>query len=338
MPSYEDINYALRPAKTIERKMLADAFHRLSAFASLTSYRYVGFGSTYFSDFILFHRALGITNMLSIEKDKSNAGRFEFNVPFDCVKMAYGRSTEVLPTLKWKTRTIAWLDYDGPLSADVLADVAFFAANAGSGSVLVVSVNANVADDDADEPSADGATGVSVASPEAKTPQAAAERRLHKFKSRVGHTKVPATITSKDMRKWGIAEVSKRIITNEITETLRARNGALQSDDRVSYSQLFNFHYADRAKMLTVGGVIYAKREEPRFLQALFEELDFVRMAGDAYSIEVPNLTYREIRSLEKQMPCGVDSALYAPGIPNVDVQKYARVYRFFPTFAETDA
>src|SRR3954447_22525223 len=87
MASYERINYGLRPAKTIERKMLADTFRRLTTFGSLSSYRYVGFGSTYFSDFIAFHRALNITNMISVEKDEENAERFDFNVPFKCVKM-----------------------------------------------------------------------------------------------------------------------------------------------------------------------------------------------------------------------------------------------------------
>jgi hypothetical protein len=60
--SYEKINYSLRPAKSIERKMLCDAFRRLSAFGKVENYQYIGFGSTYFSDFSLFHKALGISN------------------------------------------------------------------------------------------------------------------------------------------------------------------------------------------------------------------------------------------------------------------------------------
>lgn len=337
MPSYEDINYALRPAKSIERKMLVDTFRRLSAFASLSSYRYIGFGSTYFSDFILFHRVLNITNMLSIEKDEANAERFEFNVPFKCVKIAFGRSTAILPTLKWKTRTIAWLDYDGPLTAEVLADVAFFTTNAPSGSVLVVSVNANASDDDAADRASDESAVVQPESDEPKSPAAAAERRLQRFRARVGHTKVPATVTPRDMRKWGIADVSKRIITNEINDTIRARNGALEGEDKVTYSQLFNFHYADRARMLTVGGIIYTLGEEKHYREAMFDSLSFVRINGEAYHIEVPNLTYREIRNLEKQMPCVDETTIKAHGVSLTDIQKYARVYRFFPTFAEAD-
>jgi hypothetical protein len=75
--SYEKINYGLRPAKCIERKMMCEAFRRLSEFGSVESYRYIGFGSTYFSDFSLFHKHLGITNMISMEQDEHNAPRFE---------------------------------------------------------------------------------------------------------------------------------------------------------------------------------------------------------------------------------------------------------------------
>ena len=73
------LDYRLRPAKSIERKMLAESFRRLSQFGRVDLYRYVGFGSLYFSDFLLFHKLLGFKHMLSIEKsDDSNVqSRFE---------------------------------------------------------------------------------------------------------------------------------------------------------------------------------------------------------------------------------------------------------------------
>jgi len=41
MSSYRDINYALRPAKAVERKMLCEAFRRLYPFGNIDAYRYV---------------------------------------------------------------------------------------------------------------------------------------------------------------------------------------------------------------------------------------------------------------------------------------------------------
>ncbi|RMG75351.1 MAG: hypothetical protein D6711_06830, partial [Chloroflexi bacterium] len=64
MPSSSrKINYGLRPAKHIERKMLIEIFRRLSEFGSVESYRYIGFGALYFNDFYQFHKYLGIQNM-----------------------------------------------------------------------------------------------------------------------------------------------------------------------------------------------------------------------------------------------------------------------------------
>lgn len=90
--SWRKINYELRPAKNIERKMLSEAFRCLTSFGSVSSYRYVGFGSHFFSDFKLFHRSLGITQMISIEDNKEYKERFTFNIPYSCIKLRFGNS------------------------------------------------------------------------------------------------------------------------------------------------------------------------------------------------------------------------------------------------------
>ena len=52
-PNFEIINYELRAAKSVERKMLCEAFSRLSLLESIKNYGYIGFGSAYFTDFSL---------------------------------------------------------------------------------------------------------------------------------------------------------------------------------------------------------------------------------------------------------------------------------------------
>ena len=46
--SFTKVNYALRPAKSIERKMMAEAVRRLSPVIATEDYAYVGFGSPFF--------------------------------------------------------------------------------------------------------------------------------------------------------------------------------------------------------------------------------------------------------------------------------------------------
>ena len=142
-PSYQNINYSLRPAKAIERRMFCELFHRLSAFNPLNKYQYIGFGSTYFSDFSQFHKMLGITDLKSIEKDKENEKRFKFNIPYSCIDLQFGHSNEILPKLQFdNTPSILWLDYDYRLDSTVLEDARTFASSALESSLILITVNA----------------------------------------------------------------------------------------------------------------------------------------------------------------------------------------------------
>lgn len=321
--SYERINYSLRPAKTIERKMLCQAFRRLFPFGEVSEYRYVGFGSTYFSDFILLHRSLGIRNMISIERDVQNKRRFVFNRPFSCIDIHFGDSSMILPTLSWDVRTILWLDYDGPLDQEGLADIACFCASSCPGSVLVVTVNAHP----------DRSRGIPM-----DDVDRLAAYRLEMLERSVGREKVPRDVEGRqDLAGWGKARISRRIISNEIAEILKQRNGGRSPGSQIRYEQLFYFHYADGAKMMTTGGLLYDEGQSPHVSRCNFGALPFVRSGGEPYQIDVPSLTYREIRHLESQLPVEDCSTLDAPDIPQSHLEMYSRVYKYFPTFAEAD-
>lgn len=313
--SYESINYNLRPAKAVERRMLCDAFQRLSPFGDVSSYRYVGFGSTYFSDFVLFHRALGIRNMISIEKDVHNAQRFEMNRPFSCIQLEFEHSNVVLPRLRWDVRTILWLDCDGHLDDRVLTDVHHFCAQACGGSVLVVTVNAHP---------------ISVNDVPFEKRDA---RRVEILKRRI--SALPSDVDERDLRAWGTAKLYGDVIRNKVQEVLHARNGEASAGNAILYKQVFNFVYKDGARMLTVGGILYDEGQVGTLAATRLESLSFARTDDALFHIEIPNLTYRELHSLDRQMPS--ESVKELDGIPSEDICKYARLYRYFPRFAQTD-
>lgn len=311
-PSYESINYTIRPAKSIERKMLVESFRLLWPFGPVEKYTYVGFGSTFFVDFSLVHRSLGITDLLSIEKDVEKKERFEFNRPFKCIRLDLRPSTQVLPELNWTKKTIVWLDYDGKLSDHVLADIGFFFDLAPSGSVLVISLNANPGQ---------------------------RSKRMKQLHDRIqDSTKIPADTSPDTLEEWGTAETYYRIITNEINESLARRNGVLETADKLTYRQLYNFYYSDTAKMFTVGGVLHSARDSEQFERCQFaSKLDFIKSGSDPYLLFVPSLTLRELQSLDKQLPCGGTEALAAAGVPTSDLQTYRRIYRYYPRFTESE-
>jgi hypothetical protein len=315
--SYERIHYGLRPAKNVQRKMLVETLRRLSEFGPVESYRYVGFGSTYFSDFSLFHKALGIRNMISIERDVSNRERFEFNRPFNCIRMAFGESKEILPTLTWHVRTILWLDYDGTLEPSVLTDVKHFCASAVPGSVVIATVNAEPPELDERKP------------------------RLEELRSSLGKERIPPDVKEADLSEWGTARVFRRILVSEILETLSERNGGLTDEKKIEYEPLFYFCYRDGDRMLTSGGLLYERGQEPALAGCRFDRLDFLRPSLRTNVrpcfIEVPKLTYKEIRHLDRQLPRAKKRKLTAPKVQLADIKQYESIYRYFPNFAETE-
>lgn len=307
--------------------MLCVAFERLHPFQRIQKYRYVGFGSIYFSDFQLLHRELGITEMLSIEKDVAARACFRFNRPYKCIRLKFASSTEVLPTLKWGRRTILWLDYDDRLNVNILGDIATVCLRATSGSLVVVSVNAQP---DA-EPSKEDRDQY-----EEETGKLfdLGDYRLRITKELIGK-KLPAGTSGADLRGQELAKVFRKIIHNEIVEQLSIRNAMLSAEERVLYRQLFHFRYKDGAQMLTVGGILYRAAEEQTVAACDFDKLPFIRSGLEHCSIKAPCLTAKEIRHLNAQLPARPSAKLRVPGVPDADIQQYAEVYRFFPAFSE---
>ena len=334
--SYRQIDYSLRPAKSIERKMLAEAFRRLTFFDHVSNYRYIGFGSTYFTDFILFHKTLGIRDMVSIEERVKDKPRFEFNRPFNCIRMEYENSNTVLPREDWDKEVIIWLDYDKGLNIQKLQDIACVCTKAVSGSVLIVTVNARPVD--------------VLRNRDLETEEEMQQFRLKKFTENVGESRA-SDFSSTDLEGWNLAKTYRKVILNEVDQTLADRNGLLSDKKKMRSKPLFNFHYSDGQKMLTVGVLLYAEEDVEKVKRCDFEDpgLDFIRTGSEAYQIQVPRLTHRERRYLDKKLPLiageEVEEGESATdveedvdiGIPSEDVERYIRLYRYFPNFAETE-
>jgi hypothetical protein len=325
--SYRKVIYTLRPAKAVERKMLCEAFRRLAHFAPLDSYRYVGFGSVFYSDFLLFHRALGLRWMLNIECETGDSTRFRFNRPFGSIKCVFEKSSEALPKLKWNRRSIVWLDYDTELSRDALADVETICSSARSGSVIAVTL-------DADFKENPGAPDRAV-------------KKLAELRETFG-TQLPLEVSLNGRRRnvdasligedGGLARVYARMALDTMVETCRQRSAGLAKDRKVVFQQLFDFEYRDSARMVTVGGLLYEARESARARACAFEKLQFVVARNrPPHRLNVPVLTHREARYLDRHMPVTKASAFRRTGLSMDAVREYEKIYRWFPTFAETE-
>lgn len=291
-------SYAFRPAKHIQRLMIVDACRRLRAISLLQNYEYVGFGGFEFVDFDLIRRSLGIDQMISYEKDSAQE-RYSFNQPFGGVTIKFGPASSHLPFLDRATLRIVWLDYLQKLDAEVLQDIETAAELLAPGSVLIVTVNA--------------------------MPARPAERRREELAECVGEERIPVGVDDGSLAQWGLAQVQRRIARSAIDNALGRRG------DASTFEQLFHFHYADGAQMLTYGGVVLIPAAQEAFAAAKFNELEQVSTDEVARRIVVPSLTAREAIHLNRQLPTDDPAALDAPGLTESEKGAYAELYRWYP-------
>lgn len=324
--SFRRIDYSLRPAKHAERRMLCDVFRRLTHFQPVETYRYVGFGSVWFSDFVLFHRALGIRDMLSIEQSVQSKPRFEANKPF-AIDIDFRSSSLVLPELNYDRRQFIWLDYDDPITLDMVNDVAAITRRASSGTVLVVSVQCvrppDVAEADKDlksDPHASSAT--------------------DRFATRMnadGVARVGSDLERAQLSNWAFGELSRSIFYAEIDRILENRRLA-NPEQTMSYRRICDFEYEDGAKMTTVALIFYNEQDADKVEACCFENLEFLEPDGEAVFIPTPKLTPREFRQLESQLPLPYGAQLDIGHIPIGETRRFADLYRYFPSFVAAEA
>ena len=310
-PSYRLVNFRLRPAKAVERRMIIEACGRMAGFASILDFRYIGLGSPFFNDFVLMHRRYGLRNMICIEREVQHKDRFLFNRPFDCISMEWGTSTEVLPTLSWRDiPTIVWMDYDGRISEEMLSDLRTIFSQIETGSLALFTIQADGNSFKTDEQSS-----------------------LERFQEEMRDF-VPIDATRRDMQGKAFQRMLWRIVNNEISRILDQRNVAMPASNHIQYRQLFNVIYADDARMTTIGGVIYRADQTQHLAACKFDDMNFVRRDDEPLEIIVPTLTHREQWKLDTLLPSsGPELEFLAEG----DVTNYSQIYRYYPTFVETD-
>lgn len=313
--SFRKVDYSLRPAKHAERRMLCEIFRRLGRFQPVEDYIYVGPGSLWFSDFILFHRTLGIRKMISIDKGGPK-NRFEANRPFNSVTLDLRPTSIALPKLDWSRRQFIWLDYDDQIDTEKLLDIRTTASRAASGTVIALSVQVDSARE------CDEAKG---------NPETSA---LERFKTRFGPERIAPDLLEDDLVSWRFGDLSRKMIVSEIESALSTRNAGRSTEERVNFHMICEINYSDGAKMTTVVGIFVSVSEEKELSNCKFDKLDFLpeKSKERLIRINVPKLTVREIRKLEQQIP-RTSGSWELEGVPNKDADEFASLYRYLPNF-----
>ena len=286
--------------------MMIDGLRILSAAGvPVSEYRYVGFGSVHFVDFVMFHKLLGVRKLTSVEHSEDIKKRVEFNKPYGCVNVIIKSMSDVVPTLSRDERHILWLDYDDVLDQSQLEDVWAASATLSVGSMLIVTVD--------------------VQPPKNKhTPDE--WKAYHEEMAGTYLGDQPVTMYTR-----------QRLARVNIDALSRAMASGVAGRKDVELIPMFSFLYADTHEMLTIGCMI-GTRYEGRLVRRsglddqIYSRDDFSR---EPYRIRVPIVTRRERAYLDRAMPCADG---WAPEDFEMDPEEaalYRDVYRFLPAYAE---
>jgi hypothetical protein len=315
--SFRKVDYSLRPSKHAERRMLGEIFRRLRPFEPVENYVYVGFGSVWFTDFALFHKMLGIREMVSFERQVEAQPRIDANRPFAAVKVDYRSASVALPDLGWNKRHFIWLDYDDPLKVDMLMDAKSVATRARSGSVLAISVQCQKAAElDEAERDPNGPTA------------------FQRFEGRFTRARIGSGATAQHLFGWRYGQVARNILAQEIEEALAIRNSPLEWHNQIAFKKICSFEYDDSVKMTTLVGMFVSHDDAFKLEACHFDNLDFLKDPTRPVRIPFPKITSREARAIEQTLPWHVGEQPAVGAIPEADARDFANFYRYWPSYA----
>ncbi|RWQ29892.1 O-methyltransferase [Mesorhizobium sp.] len=311
--SFESINYMLRPNKNVERKLIIASLQRLRAEFPISDYRYVGFGSMWFTDFVLMHKILGISDMVTIEREKSRRRRVEFNKPFACISVRMEEAAIALGEVLDDKRSIVWLDYDGALKNAMSGDIETAVGSMSSGSMLLVTVNGLV------------------------------EQLKGNKRDEVELS--PAQYLADICDNPELMREEPRLTRNDFPELIREllhgriKAATLAMKPGCEYVPIWSFHYADDADMVTVGGMIANEADQPKLAACGLDGVGYLS-ANALYEIDLPILTEKEKRALDRLLPCpaALDHKKLEFELRPSEVEAYQQFYLEYPIFNEMAA
>ena len=313
------INYNLRTNKSIERNMMSEL---ISCLDSVENYRYIGLGSKYFTDFILFHKKFGIGDMISLEslKDPKSVIQLEFNKPYECIRIEHESTTELLnnPKFPWSEKeSIVWFDYDGAFCADQIGDAELCVRKLKSMSMFFISSSMSITKEIYDLSPID---------------------RLTYVRDAINEEKYTKHLLPKDMAEVNIYSTFANIMNIAIMNSINMYNkGQKDLNKKRKAEQIAFFKYSDSTPMITIGWIVYDMIDEAKVKSLDFNKFSFYIPDGmPPYTIKVPPFTYKELAVLNKHMPNASYPIKEANFISKKEISEYEKVYRYYPTTIET--
>ncbi|MFC4726904.1 O-methyltransferase [Coralloluteibacterium thermophilus] len=307
------IAYDLRPAKQSERGLLVDML-RIGGDVglSLRNYRYVGMGANRFYDFLLIHKYLGLRNMVSLEYDEDMYERARYNAPYSFIDVRNMTVADFLASDSSREPEILWLDYDGGIGPDIVADINAIGSRLKVGDYCFMTVSGG---------------------PPRVMDQLSDADRLATLQDTMGD--VSGNVTLEDVERSNFPDAVHKILSASFKNAF-----AMRTDGR--FRPLLQVEYSDSMPMVTVGGALLADGTWHSYRQKMAQALPFLPAEWSTlYTIRSFYLTEKEralfdlvatssrSRSREKNL-------LKKMGFKDKEFAAYAELIRYLPRYVET--
>lgn len=307
------IAYDLRPAKQIERRMLVDFVRNISGCGmDLSLYHYLGMGGIRFVDFLMIHRYLGISDLVSIEQNKEIIDRCHFNKPLGSIELFSGDASTYLAQYAPSGPGLIWFDYDWSLSNAVQNDIVTLGSKCKVGSFVFITVSGD---------------------PPRFLKDKGTDERLVYYQDELGDFAVG--LSRDDFQNSTFRFAVAKVVMSIFTYAFAHRTDS-------TFLPLFRVIYRDSTTMVTAGGVLAPPLSANQYKNAVFTGLPFLRdlSPGDFYHIDTLNLTEQERMLFDLAVTSNSsdpirEHSIKSLGFDNDDLAKYRHLVRFMPRYIE---
>lgn len=312
MPSFDVVNYSLRPNKSIQRSIVFEGLRQLGGVLDHQHLLYIGFGSIWFTDFQIAHKELRIDDMISIEANDIGFARARFNRPYKTVRLEHGYSKDVLPQLLQRPKLsnrpwLVWLDYDGALSETVVDDLQLLVESAPPNSVLLTTFNAG-----------------------GHRNYGKPKDRPERLRTLLGDV-VPDALSREECDDEALPSTLAKLTLDYM------KSVAITAARPGGFAPAFSLNYRDGASMTTVGGILPSRDAAPAANHLLSQPKWPGRVAEP---IVTPPLTMKEVAVLQAALPRSkklTRKSIQRLGfdLDESQISSFERYYLYYPNYAQ---
>lgn len=323
--SGNSLPYHLRTNKTVERKIFFEVLNSLVLERDIRDYKYFSLGGPMLEDHHALHYELGLTKLISIERDEATLSRQEFNKPFSCIECRRQTLKSFVDDFDESESdpVIIWFDYTDTKWSTQFQECETILGKLKHQDIFKITFNAN---------------------PEVLKTDRPDQNQLDVFKQKAASKYVSENLTLNDVMSMDrFAKTLSKIFEAICQNTLQG--------EHLVFCPLTQYRYIDnRHHMLTVTGIILDETSSESFeesnISTISKHVSFESGWDDIKEINVPDLTQKEKYALNQLLPeCSVDLDLST--LPfNLDkkessarkkLENYIKYYRYIPNFQKVN-